>query len=50
MECDEMLDIHIVYIMFGWKSNIQGYWEDLPSVPDVFQPIRLPIILPYTAY
>jgi hypothetical protein len=25
MECDEMLDIHIVYIMFGWKSNIQGY-------------------------
>lgn len=51
MEYDGMLVVHIVHVIYGWKSrSLKSLKESLPSVLDGLQLIRVSIMLLYTVH
>jgi hypothetical protein len=51
MECDGMLAVHTVQVMYGWKRrSLKSLKDSLPSVLDGLQLVQVSIMLPYTIH
>lgn len=51
MDYDGMLVVHIVHVIYGWKSrSLKSLKESLPSVLDGLQLVHVSIMLLYTVH